>query len=289
MSILEDLVLEGENLDHEASTIQISIGDSSVGINWSSKKLDQFRDKYYARYANCLICLPEDLKYKFRLAYECHKGFLESPLAKTKPIRANTHWYGSKAIPSRWIHPYETSFRNNFLIQKQVLIEASRRPTEPKAQPSIAALAIIQRLARNFHLAVHQLCQRHNKQAAVITIQDEYDVQDIFHALIIPFFDDIRPEEYCPSYAGGNSRLDFLLKAERVIIETKKTRNGLGAKEIGEQLIIDIARYRGHPICETLIAFVYDPDKKITNPKGLENDLSRISDGIHVQVIINQG
>ena len=28
-------------------------------------------------------------------------------------------------------------------------------------------------------------------------------------------FDDIRPEEYTPSYAGGSSRIDFLLKDEK--------------------------------------------------------------------------
>jgi hypothetical protein len=29
---------------------------------------------------------------------------------------------------------------------------------------------------------------------------------------LISRFDDIRPEEYTPSYAGGSSRIDFLLE-----------------------------------------------------------------------------
>jgi DNA-binding sugar fermentation-stimulating protein len=55
-----------------------------------------------------------------------------------------------------------------------------------------------------------------------IEIEDEYDVQDLFHALLKLYFDDIRPEEYTPSYGGSASRVDFLLKDEQIIIEIKK-------------------------------------------------------------------
>jgi DpnII restriction endonuclease len=230
MSILEELILVGEKLNQEASTIQMSTGVGPVGTNWSSKKLNEFRNKYYIWYANCLTTVPEDLKDTFCLAYESPgfiKNFLEFPIKQTSAIKPNTGWRGARGIRSQWRYPYETSFLKPFLTQKQILIKASRRPSEPKVQDSIEALAIIQRLARNFHKVVHQLGQRHDNRTPLITIQDEYDVQDIFHALMSPFFDDIRPEECCPSYAGGNSSHDFLLKAEQVIIEIKKTRNGL--------------------------------------------------------------
>ncbi|UDN27663.1 hypothetical protein LEO80_03510 [Aeromonas caviae] len=55
-----------------------------------------------------------------------------------------------------------------------------------------------------------------------------------------------------PCYAGAASRVDFLLKEEKIIIEIKKTRHGLSAKEIGEQLIVDSQRYQAHPDCNTL-------------------------------------
>jgi REase_DpnII-MboI len=32
-------------------------------------------------------------------------------------------------------------------------------------------------------------------------IKDEYDVQDLLHAILRAFFDDVRPEEFVPSYA----------------------------------------------------------------------------------------
>ena len=65
-------------------------------------------------------------------------------------------------------------------------------------------------------------------------VDDEYDVQYLTHALLLLDFEDVRPEEWTPSYAGGSSRMDFLMKAEKIVLEVKKTRKGLKAKEIGE-------------------------------------------------------
>jgi hypothetical protein len=80
--------------------------------------------------------------------------------------------------------------------------------------------------------------------------------------------------------------MDFLLPTEKLVIETKKTRQGLAAKELGEELIVDIARYRKHPTCKQLICFVYDPEGRITNPRGIESDLSRTENDFEVKVII---
>jgi hypothetical protein len=77
-----------------------------------------------------------------------------------------------------------------------------------------------------------------------------------------------------------------VLKQEQVIVEVKKTRPTLKAKELGEQLIIDIARYQVHPDCKLLYCFVYEPDGYIKNPQGIENDLSRSDDPFPVKVFI---
>jgi hypothetical protein len=143
-------------------------------------------------------------------------------------------------------------------------------------------LDVIKNICNRFHLVSRQLRSRHNNRET-LCIEDEYDVQDLFHSLLIMYFDDIRPEEWTPSYAASSSRVDFLLKEKQIVIELKKTRKGLGSKELGEQLIIDIHRYQAHPDCKTLICFVYDPEGRIGNPKGIENDLSK---GMNVSVII---
>jgi len=110
-------------------------------------------------------------------------------------------------------------------------------------------------------------------------IADEYDVQDLVHGILSLHFEDVRPEEWTPSYAGSSSRIDFLLKRERVVVEVKMTRANLRDREVGEELAIDAIRYRAHPDATVLICFVYDPDHVIQNPRGIEDDLAEISDG----------
>ena len=154
-------------------------------------------------------------------------------------------------------------------------------------QPTISNLNKIELLCNRFDLVARQIQIRHDKgKRTTIEINDEYDVQDLFHALLTLYFDDIRDEEWTPSYAGRASRTDFLLKQEQTVIEIKKTRENLTNKEVGEQLIIDITRYKSHPDCKTLICFVYDPERRIKNPRGIENDLSKTTDGMIVKVFI---
>jgi hypothetical protein len=109
---------------------------------------------------------------------------------------------------------------------------------------------------------------------------------DLLHALLRLHFHDVRPEEVSPSYAGKSSRMDFLLKAEQLVVEVKMTRDSLGEKEVGGQLIEDIARYAKHPDCKTLVCFVYDPEHRISNPDGIEQDLSGQQGQLAVKVFI---
>ena len=153
-------------------------------------------------------------------------------------------------------------------------------------QPAeVGAVDNVKLIIHRFHQIARQLRTRHSDRPT-IEIEDEYDVQDLFHALLKLHFDDIRAEEYTPSYAGAASRVDFLLKRERLVIEIKKTRKGLGAREIGEQLIIDSLRYQAHPDCDQLLCFVYDPEGRVANPRGIEHDLTKDINGVPVSVFI---
>ncbi|MDK2826763.1 MAG: hypothetical protein PWQ63_810 [Methanolobus sp.] len=150
---------------------------------------------------------------------------------------------------------------------------------EVGSEVSINQLLLI---LEKFHKVARQLRSRYSDRPT-IEIEDEYDVQDLLHALLKIYFTDIRAEERTPSYAGGSSRMDFLLKNEQIVIEVKKTRQSLKDKEIGEQLLVDIGKYAAHPECKKLVCFVYDPEGRIGNPKGLENDLNHMSrDGLQV-------
>lgn len=141
-------------------------------------------------------------------------------------------------------------------------------------------------LFSKFHIIARQLRNRHGRRNT-LEINDEYDVQDLLHALLRLFVEDVRPEEWTPSYAGGSKRMDFLLKEHKTVIEVKRTRDSLTDKEVGEQLLIDIEVYKEHPDCKRLVCFVYDPEGRIGNPIGIETDLEKQSrEGLDVKVYI---
>ena len=148
-----------------------------------------------------------------------------------------------------------------------------------------SSIVRLRRICDRFHRAVLQLRDRRAGKAPLV-MDDEYDVQYLLGALLSIDFDDVRPEEYSPSRAGASSRVDFLLKNERILVETKRTRKGLADKGIGEELAVDIERYRGHPDLDVLFCFVYDPEHRIRNPTGIQGDLGREESGLSVEVSI---
>ena len=151
-------------------------------------------------------------------------------------------------------------------------IQLSNGETKNKSQQELNLLF------ERFFKVARQLRNRHDNRDT-ISISDEYDVQDLLHALLLIFFDDVRPEEWTPTYAGGALRMDFLLKEIDTVIEVKKTRPSMSSKDLGEQLIIDIEKYQTHPNCKQLCCFVYDPEGILGNPMGIKNDLESTHEG----------
>lgn len=127
---------------------------------------------------------------------------------------------------------------------------------------------IIRGLPRAMHPLIHR---RKNTQG--LSFDSEYDIQDLLHSQLRPWIADIRPEEFTPSYAGSNTRMDFLLPAHKLVIETKRIRDKHHASKVGDELIIDIEHYRRHPGSDHLWCVIYDPNLYIPNPSGLASDL----------------
>jgi hypothetical protein len=144
---------------------------------------------------------------------------------------------------------------------------------------------IIENLFERFHSVALEINRRHDNRQS-LPINDEYDVQDLLRGLLKLHFDDIRDEEYTPSYAGFCARMDLLLEDEQIVIETKMVRKGLTQKKIRDELIIDKAHYRVHPKCKKLYCLVYDPEEKTKNPRGFERDLSDRVDGFKTKVFV---
>jgi hypothetical protein len=144
-------------------------------------------------------------------------------------------------------------------------------------------------LLRGLRRAMHPLTHR-RKGAQALSFSTEYDVQDLLHALLRPWVADIRPEEFTPSYAGSNTRMDFLLAEHKIVLELKFVRDSNHAKKIGDELIIDIDHYRHHPDCSTLWCIVFDPGHLLQNAEGLKRDLEgtrTTRDGtVHVRLLV---
>ena len=133
-----------------------------------------------------------------------------------------------------------------------------------------AVLALSERF-----LLVQRSLSKHPHGGNPVEFKNEYDDQFLLRALLVQFFDDVRDEEYTPSYAGSNSRVDFVLPAFGLAVELKHTGKAMADSTVGEQLIIDRERYQTHKDVTHLIVLVFDHDGHLRNPRGLESDLQR--------------
>jgi REase_DpnII-MboI len=183
------------------------------------------------------------------------------------------------------------------LARTAILYQAIRRASIERLESDLAAtwqtnrltrdgVAIVTNLCRRFQQFALQLQYRHDSRPTV-TFNDEYDVQDALHAILRLHFEDVRAEEWTPSYAGNAARMDFLLKREHIVVEAKMTRKSLKQKDVANQLIQDKERYRAHPECQELICFVYDPGHFLANPTALEDDLSTVEPNLTTCVIVS--
>lgn len=150
----------------------------------------------------------------------------------------------------------------------------------------VPGLSTVLLICDRFPVYARQIGTRQRGRDGMV-VNDEYDVQDLLHAALRLHFEDVRPEEWSPSYAGKSSRMDFLLPELEVVIETKMTRDSLPTGKLGEELLVDIAHYAQRDDVSELICLVYDPEHKVANPRGLERDLERQSSPkLRVSVIV---
>ena len=100
----------------------------------------------------------------------------------------------------------------------ELIPEAQIAAPAPQAKDDLSAgLLRLRRLCERFHLLSRQLRDRHAGRPS-FEIEDEYDVQDLLRAVLAIDFEDIRSEEWTPSYAGGAARMDFLIKPLGIVL-----------------------------------------------------------------------
>ncbi|MCZ7448138.1 hypothetical protein [Rhizobium rhizogenes] len=228
---------------------------------------------------------PKFLRWKRECAVVVSRTFGESSaqMKSWNDIPYRLMVFGSNTTKHKHHEAYRKGLRQavEFLDSFQadvVRYGLNRPPTETNAQRTV------EKICDRFPLVARQLLHRHGGRETLV-VNDEYDIQDLMHGLLRLHFDDVRAEDAVPSYAGGNSRIDFFLKSEGIVIETKMMRDSLTPKKVGEELIIDIARYQARGDVKTVIFFVFDPAHRISNPTALL-DVEKQVESVRIKVIV---
>ena len=157
--------------------------------------------------------------------------------------------------------------------------------TAPSPQAGSDPFELVKTLCGRFHSVARQLRLR-GEYRATLSVEDEFDTQDLLHALLRIQFNEIGTDEWVPNYSDGATRTTVLLNDSRLAVVVKKTRPGLNAKDLTDQLRIDAERYRSRDRCTMLFCFIYDPEGRIGNPRGLETNLTSVSDSFVVEVLV---
>lgn len=156
-------------------------------------------------------------------------------------------------------------------------------PQSSQARPD--PVELVRTLCCRFHSVARHLRLRGEYRTS-LSVEDEFDAQDLLHALLRIQFDNIDTDEWTPSYSSGAPRTTLLLNDGRLAVIVKKTRPGLNAKDLSDQLRVDAERYRSHGRCATLLCFIYDPEGRIGNPQGIETSLTSVSDSFVIDVLV---
>lgn len=160
----------------------------SSGWSWDIESLDE------TGFFSATIAVRKSVSHN-EITALLHINILLDNTVEYSIQKTSFHNYGIGAL---W------SVINNHLKRTGWISETERKDIQ-KDKP----LDLLTKLFKKFHFSAVQLSKRYNDRVT-LPIQDEYDVQDYLHALLKILFDDIRPEEFSPSYAGSSSKIDFL-------------------------------------------------------------------------------
>lgn len=189
-----------------------------------------------------------------------------------------------KEIREKLKKDQERCYLETYLLIMSIIKSMKDMENQKEQKPNNNS--VLSSILYGFGNFARQLNRRYNNRQG-INITDEYDVQDLLHAQLVEFFEDVRAEDPVPICAGRGSRLDFLIADINTAVEVKMTRQGLEDKALGDQILQDLGRYQKHGDIERLVFFIYDPDKRIQNPTGLKDDIEKQSrDNFNISVVI---
>jgi len=238
-------------------------------------EVDDLRRRYRDWMSRAKQHLAEDDRKEFHKCFDGGffgindiKAFLANPLAES-PIKDDQ---GRFVLGERWANPF-SPVREKLEKQRGLLSDAMR------------GVGSIDQTFDELEAIFRRIGDYVRALPAVVT--NEKQLQDVVEALLIALFDDVRREDPTPIHAGGASRADFQLPEIGVVIELKMTRPGLTDRKVAEELLIDAGRYPKHPDCRAILAVVFDPERLLRSPRGIERDLSNPTrDGVPMRCVV---
>lgn len=159
-------------------------------------------------------------------------------------------------------------------------------PWAPRPGPASAAapLAALEDLLRRLPLAARGLRARRGDRPP-FRVEDQRDLEDLLAALLPLRFDGIRSGSRAPLYAPER-RTDFFLPGD-LVLTAKFAGRDFSEGRLAAELRQDAGHYQGQPGgCETLVCFVYDPEKILSERERIEAAWSRPQDELAVRCVI---
>ena len=148
---------------------------------------------------------------------------------------------------------------------------------------------IIRIILNNFSNSVQKIMSR-RKGHSPYELKDEYDVQDILYVIIKSVFPSLIDEDSIAKTGAKNSRIDFILREENILIEVKMIKaNDTNEINFIEQLKIDFESYHECPWLKKLFCFVYDPYRKtkdVNNFYRLNGDREKQTHKYNIEIIV---
>ncbi|MFD3378456.1 MULTISPECIES: hypothetical protein [unclassified Streptomyces] len=263
---------ETERLIDETYEIESMLSEWQTRGIVTREELRAGQEKYQSWYARATPLISEASREQFKDMYEGGMVIKRIKSFLAKPLEVN-QFYDPTSTDSpfpKWSHPYSSTFLESFHTQRTLLQAEIYAVAEV-----FPLLAEIAEAFTRFPSFLQTLQNSTKPNVPAPKVEKEEDLQVLVGACLRLMYDDVRPEDYVPQHAGGRSRVDFLLPAVGIVVETKMTRESLTDRKVGEELTIDWSRYAKHPDCRGILAVVYDPGRHLINPAGLESDLTQ--------------
>lgn len=137
---------------------------------------------------------------------------------------------------------------------------------------------ILEKVITNFYMyyramyldPVHGKGTLQEERLKEIKVGNEYDLQRMLYAILLPLFPTARTEVNSDNGYGG-MRFDIFLDEYDVVIELKCTNEKMKEKKLTEELGADAFHYR----TKTIFMFIYDKNSVIMNPAAFQKAFQR--------------